>query len=441
MRIGSVKNLSRTFLLFFSFLPLFLFVSFVNSAFAADNVVGNEVVGASNTTLTRTGAGTAISPYLLRLNLANPNTWTAQQRFNASTLFPFGVWDSSGNVGIGTTTGINWPLYIKTNTNNPSELIESTGADAALSLKNTATNGREYWIDSGSNGAGIGAGNFAIYDRTASASRMTVDSNGNVGIGTTNPAAKLHVNGNIIVNGCTGCGSVSSQWITSGSSIYYNGGNVGIGTTSSNSLLHVGSGAICCAGDFAGVNIGNPSGAYVTTSDGTRTTYMGADGSGYGMIGTFTNHDFVIRANNSEKMRIATSGNVGIGVVFNPGQKLDIVGGNGRVESGYNWLTNSDVRYKTNITTLTNVLDKITNLRGVSYDLKTDKNIVQGQGKQVGFIAQELEKEYPQVVVTDSNGYKSVAYDKMTAVLLQAIKEQQQEIKDLQNQVNILKNK
>lgn len=44
-----------------------------------DGVIGNEITAATNTTLTRSGSGTAVAPYTLGLNLANANTWTALQ--------------------------------------------------------------------------------------------------------------------------------------------------------------------------------------------------------------------------------------------------------------------------------------------------------------------------------------------------------------------------
>ena len=52
--------------------------------------------------------------------------------------------------------------------------------------------------------------------------------------------------------------------------------------------------------------------------------------------------------------------------------------------------------------------------------------------EQIGFIAQEIEKIYPQVVLTDKNGYKSIDYSKLTPILVEAIKEQQKIIQELQ---------
>ena len=70
---------------------------------------------------------------------------------------------------------------------------------------------------------------------------------------------------------------------------------------------------------------------------------------------------------------------------------------------------------------------QVQELRGVTYDFRTeefvDKNFP--EYNQLGFIAQEVEAVIPQVVRTDSEGYKAVDYAKITALLTQAIKEQQ----------------
>ena len=52
-------------------------------------------------------------------------------------------------------------------------------------------------------------------------------------------------------------------------------------------------------------------------------------------------------------------------------------------------------------------------------------------GKQIGFIAQDLEKIYPELVSTDKEGYKSVDYSRLTPVLVEAVKEQQKIIDEL----------
>lgn len=118
------------------------------------------------------------------------------------------------------------------------------------------------------------------------------------------------------------------------------------------------------------------------------------------------------------------------GVTFGPWNNMD-----GYVASGGNaWFRGnvtaySDARVKTNIRPIENALQKVLNSRGVIYD-RTDID----SKDNIGFIAQELEKNIEQLVITDGDGKKSVQYQNMTAVLTEAIKEQQAKI-DKQDKV------
>ena len=98
----------------------------------------------------------------------------------------------------------------------------------------------------------------------------------------------------------------------------------------------------------------------------------------------------------------------------------------------------SDARFKTNITTLVDALENLKKLRGVSYDWDQDSNPERNfdNSKQIGLIAQEIEKVYPELVNTDAKGYKSVEYSKLVAVLIEAIKEQAKLIEQQQNSLN-----
>jgi hypothetical protein len=93
----------------------------------------------------------------------------------------------------------------------------------------------------------------------------------------------------------------------------------------------------------------------------------------------------------------------------------------------------SDERIKTNIKTIDNALDKVSELRGVEYDRIDIKS------HQIGVIAQEVEKILPDIVHTDEKGMKSVAYGNLTAVLIEAIKELKGEISELRAELNELK--
>lgn len=96
----------------------------------------------------------------------------------------------------------------------------------------------------------------------------------------------------------------------------------------------------------------------------------------------------------------------------------------------------SDARLKTNINTMTGSLDNILKLRGVTFNWKESSNPTK---TQYGFIAQEVEKVFPDLVGTDSNGFKTVNYISVIPVLTEAIKTQQEEIESLKSENEQLK--
>jgi len=70
-------------------------------------------------------------------------------------------------------------------------------------------------------------------------------------------------------------------------------------------------------------------------------------------------------------------------------------------------------------------------LQGVTYKWNKDKGNGAGYktGKQIGLIAQEVEKVLPELLHTDSKGYKTLSYDKLAPVIIEAMKEQQKAIR------------
>ena len=99
------------------------------------------------------------------------------------------------------------------------------------------------------------------------------------------------------------------------------------------------------------------------------------------------------------------------------------------------------MRLKKDIQQLNGALDKVLKLRGVSYYWKNAEEMAAVRGKEVfgyddkkhiGVIAQEVEEVLPELVVTDNEGFKSVKYENLTPVLIEAVKEQQAII-DAQN--------
>jgi len=94
----------------------------------------------------------------------------------------------------------------------------------------------------------------------------------------------------------------------------------------------------------------------------------------------------------------------------------------------------SDERLKEDIQPITDGLEKVMQLQGVTYK----RNDVEDAKTQMGVIAQQVEPILPEVVLTadDEMGTKSVDYSKMTAVLIEAVKELKQEVTQLKQQIN-----
>ena len=299
---------------------------------------------------------------------------------------------------------------------------------------------------------------------------------GNVGIGTMSPAQRLEVEGKVKVTGSsgkyessiffcentgdggavygksssnsgvygystTGTGvygnSVSSYGMyghsTSGTGVYgssssgyaayfsgkgYFSGNVGIGTESPVTKLDIN-------GDM---NISNPGDGNVILNLGLERSWQFRQlGSGPGTALELTS----MSGSGNKNFVINTAGYVGIGMT-NPSYKLDV---NGTIHAN-NVSEVSDARLKRDISSIDNALEKITSLRGINFkwiDEENDDNF------QIGVIAQDVEDVFPEVVLTDEQGYKSVAYGKLVAPLIEAIKEQQEQIEALKKEIEELK--
>tara|TARA_Y100001937_G_C7091116_1_gene317797 strand:- start:130 stop:1344 length:1215 start_codon:yes stop_codon:yes gene_type:complete len=105
----------------------------------------------------------------------------------------------------------------------------------------------------------------------------------------------------------------------------------------------------------------------------------------------------------------------------------------------------SDIRLKENINPIQDALFKVRQLQGIEFDWKEldedeKKKIHSHEGHDVGVIAQEVEKVLPEVVQKRENGYKAVKYEKMIPLLIESIKEQQEQIEELKKEVEELKN-
>jgi hypothetical protein len=95
----------------------------------------------------------------------------------------------------------------------------------------------------------------------------------------------------------------------------------------------------------------------------------------------------------------------------------------------------SDKRLKDNITLISNPIEKIQKIGGYEFDWIPTEDIHSYEGHDIGVIAQEIEEVLPELVQTRDNGYKAVKYDKIVALLIEAIKDQQKQIEELKSKI------
>jgi hypothetical protein len=118
---------------------------------------------------------------------------------------------------------------------------------------------------------------------------------------------------------------------------------------------------------------------------------------------------------------IEGSGGIGDG----PHHSKFVLTPNGEIQASVVVIT-SDARLKTNITPLTNTLEKLTKVRGVLYDWNDEaKTLGRSTGRrEIGVLAQDVEAVFPELVVNwGKDNYKAVDYGKLTGVLIEAVKE------------------
>ena len=100
----------------------------------------------------------------------------------------------------------------------------------------------------------------------------------------------------------------------------------------------------------------------------------------------------------------------------------------------------SDERLKENLEPIGSAIEKVGQLNGYTFDWIPMEGIHVHSGKDIGVIAQEVEKVLPEIVEDRGNGYKAVKYDKLTALLIQAVNEQQETIESLTKRIGWLEN-
>ena len=337
---------------------------------------------------------------------------------------------SADNVGVGTNAPLSKLHILSAASDSPPRLQSSPGGTGSFAAGwdfYSGETGKGY-VGVPEAGAGFGAGELLLFGgpgtRTSlwagSNRSVTLDTNGNVGIGTTSPdrplaiqargtgqelisfkdpsgATKWHINQNL-GGSRPGLNFVESG-VADGRLFLRAGGNVGIGTIDPRRKLQIGDDVIGLSFDPGT----SPNAGVLRFGDNTGwKLHFGRSREGSG--GTLNS------GTSGLLMTIQDSGNL-------------IVRGAVRANT---FPTLSDAKYKTNITPLTNVLGKLNKVHGIAFSWN---GLYESQGhstgpKEIGVIAQEVEAVFPELVTTwGDEGYKAVEYGRFSAVLLEAVKE------------------
>jgi hypothetical protein len=95
----------------------------------------------------------------------------------------------------------------------------------------------------------------------------------------------------------------------------------------------------------------------------------------------------------------------------------------------------SDINLKTNLLKISGSLDILKQINGYSFDWIPMEGIHENEGRDIGVIAQEIEKVLPELVTTRDNGYKAVKYEKIVALLIESNKELLKRIEVLESKI------
>ena len=284
---------------------------------------------------------------------------------------------TGGNVGIGTTSPLS-----KTNIDNGHLLISQS---ANTTQENILLQGAGYYIGSTlygnvsirsnyNNSTNAGTLNFyTATSSTSTAERMRIDQDGKVGIGTTTPTGNLTLMGDFQLS------------------------RIAAPSTTTDKLYNVG-GNLTWNGITLGANDSNKTDGFTLNQDAETSSAVQ-----FARIG----------------VNVAPSGTAGTIIATN-----DIVA-----------FTSSDERLKDNVTLLSDPIDKISQIKGVNF-VWNDESYDHLAGHDIGVLAQDVEKVLPEVVATRDDGYKAVRYEKMVPLLIEAIKDQQQQITDLKSRLD-----
>ena len=349
---------------------------------------------------------------------------------------------SDGDVGIGTT-----------NPGHKLEISESSTWDV-LNIKSSYASGAGFTLSSNSRwsliststAAGAGKNKLAFHltqaevgSAASTGYKMVIDDNGNVGIGTTTPGNfKLYVNGNTKIDGdLTVIGKTITEEVET--------------VTTSNGVIFEGSAAdnnelLLKAGTLTADRT-------ITLPDASGTVALvGASPSTH----TLSSHSDVSTATPSTGQVLKWNGATWAPAADDTGSTINsindindvtlssLANGDALVYDGTKWINSqpsepaffiSDSSLKDKVTAISSASKKLQSIRGVEFTWNNEAPDSLSGKKDVGVIAQEVQKVIPEAVKADSDEKLTVAYHKIIPLLIETIKEQEKRISELEKRI------
>lgn len=148
-------------------------------------------------------------------------------------------------------------------------------------------------------------------------------------------------------------------------------------------------------------------------------------------------------ANVEDRFVVLSGGNVGIGTKT-PTDHLQIVGdlrisGLARKPDGGGWTVASDARLKQNVVPLSDALDMLLQLRGVRFEWREPDRMGHLPGSQLGLVAQEVEKVFPEWVSKGPDGYRELTVRGFEALVIESLREMKTELEELRSVLTNMK--
>jgi Chaperone of endosialidase len=330
---------------------------------------------------------------------------------------------NTGNVGIGTT--------------NPSAKLHVSGSEgtangfnAAITLENTAANGRKWYLRSGATGTSTPVGGMSIADDAAH--RLVIKPDGSVGIGTMNPTEPLEVNG----RSKSGALTVGPWPPNPAAYVFFGANTLNQGAAGNYALLQG-----TTAGDQGRTFLNSPvdirfrinNADQMVLANNNLGVLMGSNpinftGGWSGSPDPVTNVSEISNDIGTYKtLMIVGNKSAGLGRRVSVWDRFEVNGDAFKFGGGA-WGTISDKKLKKNISPLQGALDRLLSLRGVSFEWKDPKSYGNMTGPQMGLVAQEVEAVFPEWVGQDQEGTKTLSIRGFEALVIEAFREIKQEI-------------